>query len=109
MMPDSIQAPPQGHFTTVNGFQMYYEVHGEGSPLVLLHNFTGSTLFWQPYLADLAELFKLIVVDMRGHGRSNNPANQFTHRQSALDIFALMDQLEIEQFKVIGVSSGGMT
>jgi pimeloyl-ACP methyl ester carboxylesterase len=109
MNQESIQTPPQGHYTTVNGFQMYYEVHGKGSPLVLLHNFTGSTLFWQPYLAGLADHFKLIVIDMRGHGRSTNPTNQFTHRQSALDIFALMDQLEIEQFKAIGVSSGGMT
>lgn len=88
---------------------MYYEVHGEGSPLVLIHNFTSSTLFWQPYLADLAVHFKLIVVDMRGHGRSTNPTNQFTFRQSALDIFALMDQLEIQQYKAIGVSGGGMT
>lgn len=109
MQPDSIQMPSQGHFATVNGFQMYYEIYGEGSPLVLLHNFTGSTLFWQPYLADLAVHFKLIVIDMRGHGRSTNPTNQFTHRQSALDIFALLDQLEIDQFKAIGASSGGMT
>jgi pimeloyl-ACP methyl ester carboxylesterase len=109
MKPDSIQMPSQGHFATVNGFQMYYEIYGEGFPLVLLHNFTGCTLFWQPYLADLTVHFKLIVVDMRGHGRSTNPTNQFTHRQSALDIFALLDQLEIDQFKAIGVSSGGMT
>src|SRR5262245_27172721 len=109
MTTDSTQLPPQGHLATVNGFQMYYEVHGEGSPLILLHKFFGSTLSWQPYLAALAAHFKLIVVDMRGHGRSTNPTNQFTHRQWALDIFSLLDPLEIERFKAIGVSSGGMT
>jgi pimeloyl-ACP methyl ester carboxylesterase len=110
MKSDSIQTPPQGHFATVNGFQMYYEVYGEGSPLVLLHGFAKqSSLFWQPYVATLAIHAKLIVVDLRGHGRSTNPTNQFTHGQSALDIFTLLDQLEIDDFKAIGVSSGGMT
>jgi pimeloyl-ACP methyl ester carboxylesterase len=106
---DSIQTPPQGRFTTVNGFQMYYEVYGEGPPLVLLHGFTGSSLDWQPYIDAFAEQYRLIIPDLRWHGRSTNPTNQFTHRQSALDIFALLDHLEIEQFKAMGVSSGGMT
>ncbi len=109
MKTDSSQMPPQGNITIVNGMQMYYEVYGEGSPLVLLHGFTQSTVFWQPYNADFAKHFKLIVADLRGHGRSTNPTNQFTHRQSALDIFALLDQLEINQFKAIGLSTGGET
>jgi pimeloyl-ACP methyl ester carboxylesterase len=89
--------------------QLYYEVYGDGPPLVLLHGFFRSTLVWQPYAADLAAHFRLIVIDLRGHGRSTNPANQFTHRQSALDIFALLDQLGIDRFQAMGISSGGMT
>jgi pimeloyl-ACP methyl ester carboxylesterase len=101
--------PPNGQLATINDMQMYYEVHGDGPPLVLLHGFFRSTLVWQPYMADLAAQFRLIVVDLRGHGRSTNPANQFTHRQSALDIFALLDQLNIDRFQAMGISSGGMT
>ena len=76
---------------TVNEMQMYYEIYGEGSPLVLPHGFTQTGAFWQPYIAALAEHFKLIVPDLRGHGRSTNPTHPFTHRQAALNIFALLD------------------
>ena len=103
------QIPPEGHFASVNGMEMYYELHGEGSPLVLLNGYTGSTLHWQAYIADFARHFRLIIVDMRGHGRSTNPANEFTFRQSALDIFSLLDQLQIDQFKGIGCSGGALT
>jgi pimeloyl-ACP methyl ester carboxylesterase len=88
---------------------MYYEIYGEGQPLVLLHGFQGSGALWQPFIPGFARNYRVIVVDLRGHGRSTNPSNKFTHRQSALDIFALMDQLGIKTFKAIGVSSGGMT
>jgi pimeloyl-ACP methyl ester carboxylesterase len=88
---------------------MYYEVYGEGAPLVLLHGFTQSSQLWQPFISDFAKHYQLIIPDMRGHGYSTNPTNQFTHGQSALDIFALLDQLEIDRFKAIGFSSGGET
>jgi pimeloyl-ACP methyl ester carboxylesterase len=105
----SAQTAPEGHLASVNGMEMYYEVHGEGTPLVLLHGFTGCTQLWQPFVADLSKEYRLIIADLRGHGRSTNPINQFTHRQSALDVFALLDQLRIDRFKAMGVSSGGMT
>jgi pimeloyl-ACP methyl ester carboxylesterase len=94
---------------SVNGIEMYYELHGEGTPLVLLHGFTGSGQAWQPFITDFAQEYQLIIPDLRGHGRSTNPTNQFTHRQAALDIFALLDQLEIDSFAAMGISSGGMT
>lgn len=103
---DATQPLLQGQITTVNDMQMYYEVYGEGSPLVLLHGFTQTGAFWQPYIAALAEHFKLIVPDLRGHGRSTNPTNRFTHRQAALDIIALLEQLGIPQSKAMGFSSG---
>lgn len=103
------QIPPEGHFASVNGIEMYYEIHGQGSPLVLLHAFTRSGQDWQPFIADLAKQYRLIIPDLRGHGRSTNPTNQFTHRQSALDVFALLDQLKIDRFKAMGIRTGGMT
>ena len=60
-------------------------------------------------LSPILQEYPLILVDLRGHGRSTNPSNQFTHRQAALDLFVLLDQLGIDTFKAIGVSTGGMT
>jgi pimeloyl-ACP methyl ester carboxylesterase len=107
MNSDLTQIPPQGNFATINGMQMYYEVYGEGTPLVLLHGFTGSSLVWQPYIGEFAKHFRVIVPDLRGHGRTLDPTNQFTLAQQALDVFVLLDQLEIEHFKAIGNSGGG--
>lgn len=103
------QLPPEGHIASLNGIQMYYEVYGQGNPLVLLHGFGGSSLDWKPFIPDVAKEYRVIAPDLRGHGRSTNPTNQFTHRQSALDVFALLDQLGITRFKAMGVSTGGMT
>jgi pimeloyl-ACP methyl ester carboxylesterase len=51
----------------------------------------------------------LVIPDLRGHGKSTNPSNIFRHANSAQDIYALMDELDIKKFKAIGASSGGMT
>ena len=99
----------RGRSVAVNGIELYYETHGEGEPLILLHGFNGSIRAWEKFVPDLAKDFKVIAVDMRGHGRSTNPSNEFTHRQSARDIFALMDSLGLEKIKAMGISSGGMT
>ncbi|MBI2946240.1 MAG: alpha/beta hydrolase [Verrucomicrobia bacterium] len=103
------QAQPEGRLASVNGMQMYYEVYGEGRPLVLLHGFKASSEVWRPIALDFAKQHRVIVPDLRGHGRSTNPAKQFTHRQSALDVFGLLDLLKIDQFSAIGISSGGMS
>lgn len=77
--------------------------------LVLLHNFTSSHTVWEQWVDSLSKEYKLIVPDLRGHGKSTNPSNVFTHADAANDIYGLMDQLNIEKFKAIGASSGGMT
>ncbi|HTG14976.1 MAG TPA: alpha/beta fold hydrolase [Blastocatellia bacterium] len=88
---------------------MYYELHGAADPLVLLHGFTGSGSNWEPFIPGLGKERQLIIPDLRGHGRSTNPSNVFTFRQSALDVFALLNRLEIERFKAIGLSGGAKT
>lgn len=103
------QTEPEGHFVSINGIEMYYESCGEGSPLVLLHQFGGSSQTWKEFVPELSKHYRLIIPDLRGHGRSTNPTGQFTHRQSALDIFALLDQLKIDRVKALGISTGGMT
>ena len=92
-----------------NGIELFYRQAGEGTPLLLLHGFFGTADQWLPYVDDLTAHFRVIVPDMRGHGRSTNPANQFTHRQYAHDVYALLDALEIQTIRAVGYASGGMT
>lgn len=93
----------------VNGMKMVYRTLGEGEPLLLLHGFTGRGENWESIFDELAPHYRLIVPDLRGHGRSTNPSDEFTHRQSALDVFALLDRLGIEEVQAMGISTGGMT
>ena len=92
---------------TLNGVQLYFEVHGSGEPLILLHGFGGCSQDWSPLITDWSANFQLIIPDMRGHGRSSNSSSVFRHRDSAADIFALLNHLGIGTFKGLGVSGGG--
>src|SRR5207247_1300086 len=102
-------SPPLGEIIRINGIEMYYEVRGAGEPLVLLHGGIGAGVNWRLIFNDAVSGYGLIVPDLRGHGRSTNPSGKFTFRQSALDVFAMLDHLGIEQFKAIGVSLGAKT
>jgi len=92
---------------TLNGVQLYFETHGSGEPLLLLHGFGGCSQDWSPLVADWSGHFQLIIPDLRGHGRSSNPAKVFRHQDAAADILALLDHLAIGNFKALGVSGGG--
>ena len=72
----------------VNGCQLYYEVRGEGDPLLLLHGGTGIGGDWQHvFTGGDPGGYQTIVPDLRGHGGSTNPSGQFTFRQAADDMF----------------------
>lgn len=98
----------QGHYVKINSIELYYEEYGEGKPLVLLHGFGGSGKNWEEFAGGLWEHYRLIVVDLRGHGRSTNPSNVFTHREAAGDVLQLLDRLGVERYSAMGISSGGM-
>jgi len=100
----------QGHVAAVNGMEMYYETAGDGPPLLLLHNFFGSSQVWgESFKETLAPAYRLVIPDLRGHGRSSNPSQTFTHKQVAQDLFALLDHLQLDRYRAIGVSTGAMT
>jgi pimeloyl-ACP methyl ester carboxylesterase len=97
------------HTLSVNGIDLAYDVRGDGPPLLLLHGFFGASGDWV-HLFDLdalAKQWRLIMPDARGHGRSTNPTGALTHRQAAADIRALLDHLELDRVKAIGLSFGG--
>ena len=58
----------KGSYAVVNGVKIYYEIHGEGEPLVLLHGFTMSHGMWEAWIEDLSKDYRLILPDLRGHG-----------------------------------------
>jgi pimeloyl-ACP methyl ester carboxylesterase len=91
----------------VNDIEMYYEIHGEGPPLLLIHGFTGSSQMWTTWIPDLTPQFQLIIPDLRGHGKTNNPSKTFTHKQAADDVLCLLDHLMLKKIKGFGISSGG--
>ncbi len=105
------QDSAQGKIVSVNGMEMYYEIHGQGEPLVLLHGFAESSQGWIPFIEDFSKHFQLIIPDLRGHGRSTNPnpTEIFSIRQAAQDVLALLDHLDITEFKTIGLSLGAVT
>lgn len=96
-----------GRTEHLNGVELYFEVHGSGEPLLLLHGYGGCSQDWAKLASEWAPHFQLIIPDMRGHGRSNNPAKAFRHDDSAADMLALLDHLGISTFKGLGISGGG--
>jgi len=100
---------PSGQTQAVNDIEMYYEIRGEGEPLILLHGGGGAGANWNFIFKETPKGFQLVIPDLRGHGRSTNPSMKFTFRQSALDVFALLDSLGVERFKAIGMSMGAKT
>jgi pimeloyl-ACP methyl ester carboxylesterase len=98
-----------GHIAPINDIEMYYEIRGEGEPLVLLHGGGGAGANWNLVFKTPPDGYRLLMPDLRGHGSSTNPSLAFTFRQSALDVFALLDYLGIERIKAIGMSMGAKT
>lgn len=101
------QAPTSG-YAPVNGLQMYYEIHGSGEPVVLLHGaFMTITTNWDGWIAELAKTRKVIAVEMQGHGRTADIPRDMTYEDLADDVAALLDQLKIPRADLIGYSLGG--
>jgi pimeloyl-ACP methyl ester carboxylesterase len=98
-----------GQYADVNGLHMYYETHGEGRPLILLHGGLGSGEMFGPTTARLAEQFQVILPDLQGHGRTADVDRPIDVRLMADDIAALIDHLGLEKADLVGYSLGGGT
>lgn len=98
---------PPGCIEALNGQQLYFEVHGSGEPLLLLHGFSGSSRDWVPSLEQWGTKFRIILPDLRGHGRSGILSKLFRHDDAATDMLALLDHLGIRACKGVGISAGG--
>ena len=90
-----------------NGIELYYEIHGEGQPLVLISGLGYPLWQWHKMVPFLAKHFKVITFDNRGVGKSDKPAGSYTARMLAADTVGLLDALEIEKAIIAGHSMGG--
>lgn len=101
------QAQGTGQYADINGLHLYYETHGSGRPLVLLHGGLGSGEMFGPILPALAAGHRVITADLQGHGRTADIDRPLDIRLMADDIAALIRHLGLERPDVIGYSLGG--
>lgn len=99
-----------GHYAMIHGLQLYYEIHGNGSPLVLLHG-GGSTILstFGRILPVLARTRQVIAVELQAHGRTPDIDRPLSFEQDADDVAALLRHLGIEKADIMGFSNGGTT
>jgi len=108
-MVDSMQFAT-GHYAQIGALNLYYEIHGSGRPLVLLHgggSTIGSTFGF--ILSRLAENHRLIAVELQAHGRTKDIDRPLSFEQDADDVAALLARLRIEKADIMGFSNGATT
>lgn len=93
--------------TQVNGITIAYSDQGTGLPIVFLHAFPLNRTMWATQEKALSSQFRVITIDLRGHGESDAPLWRYTLEQSTDDVRALLDQLAIQQALFVGLSMGG--
>ncbi len=102
------QQTPTTGYAPVNGLKMYYEVHGSGDPVVLLHGaFMTITNNWTGWIGELSKTRKVIAVELQGHGRTADIDREISSANLADDVAALLDHLKIPRADLIGYSMGG--
>jgi pimeloyl-ACP methyl ester carboxylesterase len=96
-------------FIDRNGVKIYYEVHGEGPPLLFSHGYSASAHMWRGQIAAFSKNYKLILWDMRGHGRSDYPEDQLQYSEEATvdDMAAVLDAAGAQAAIIGGLSLGG--
>ncbi|HEX6533683.1 MAG TPA: alpha/beta hydrolase [Gemmatimonadaceae bacterium] len=103
-------AQSAGNYANVNGLRMYYEVHGDGFPLVLIHG-GGSTIgtSFGRILPALAKSHKVIAVELQAHGHTADIDRPLSFEQDADDVAALLTQLGVRKADIFGFSNGAST
>ncbi|MFC5695289.1 alpha/beta fold hydrolase [Pseudomonas sp. GCM10022186] len=91
-----------------DGCQLHYEDYGHGMPVLLIHGLGSSTRDWEYQIPVLAEHYRVIALDMRGHGRSDKPRERYRIATFAADVAALIEHLGLIDVHLVGISMGGM-
>lgn len=97
-------------YAPVNGLKMYYEIHGTGNPLVLLHGaFNTIDMAFGMLIPELSKTRQVIAVEMQGHGRTADIDRPFSFESMADDVAALLKYLKTDSADIFGYSMGGVT
>lgn len=100
--------PAESGYADVNGLKMYYEVYGQGKPIVLLHgSYMNIPLNWGHIIPLLAKDRKVIVTEMQAHGRTRDIPREFSYEGMADDVSGLLTHLKIDSADILGYSMGG--
>ena len=100
--------PTDTGYADVNGLTMYYEVYGQGQPLLLLHgSYMSIPLNWSHIIPLLAKDRQVIATEMQGHGRTRDTAREFSYENMADDVSGLLKHLHIDKADILGYSMGG--
>jgi non-heme chloroperoxidase len=94
------------YLETRDGAKLYYEDHGSGQPILLVHGWMCSSKFWQKNVPVLASKFRVVVFDFRGHGNSSKVLTGHTIRQYACDVREIIEQLGLQEVVLLGWSMG---
>lgn len=104
----TIFAQPKTGYAQVNGVKMYYEVHGAGKPLVLLHGaFNTINMAFAELIPALSKTRQVIALELQGHGRTADIDRPFSFESMADDVAALLKHLKIDSADILGYSMGG--
>lgn len=107
-IPDYGNSKKNGKFADVNGIKLYYEIFGEGPPLLVLHGNGGSIANASDFYPELIKKYKIIAIDSRAQGRSTDTDQPLTYDQMASDINELLNQLKIDSVYIWGQSDGAI-
>ncbi|HVV06829.1 MAG TPA: alpha/beta hydrolase [Puia sp.] len=100
--------PSDSGYAPVNGINVYYEVYGEGRPIVLLHGaFMTIDMNWGQLIPELSKNRKVIAIELQGHGHTPYSDRKLSHATLASDVEGVMDYLKIDSADVVGYSFGG--
>ncbi len=92
----------------VNDINIYYEIHGDGFPFLLIRGFTSDVYRWpSSFVKDISRYFNVILFDNRGAGRTDKPDIEYSMKMMAEDTIGLMNALNIEKANILGYSMGG--
>ena len=91
-----------------DGCQLHYEDYGHGTPVLLIHGLGSSTLDWQFQIPVLSAQYRVLALDVRGHGRSDKPHERYRMVDFADDVAALIEHLQLPPVHLVGISMGGM-
>jgi len=100
--------PAAGKFQKVNGIRMYYEVYGQGIPLLMIHGNGGSAESMKKQAVYFSKYYKVIITDSREHGKTNSDGNRLTYENMAKDYKELVNKLDLDSVYIIGWSDGGI-